>query len=167
VRRALKVPRSLSADEPQTIDFQVLDSASSNQCRAKSISVGCNHEDKSAGTPPKTLGIGMNSGMGLGCLFVPLPLAIALCSKESVTVAAAPQLGPKIHAKPGPSGADPRRSLIVLVSAYSGRDPHQGPPFFTLRRKALLSLSAQLPPRQRRGERFWSPPLRGYSTGGI
>ena len=62
----------LPAHNLQAFDFQVLDShIVRNQGRAKSLGVGRNHDVKCSRTPPETLGTDTNSGMGLGCGFIP------------------------------------------------------------------------------------------------
>jgi len=56
----------------QAFDLQILDSRIvRNQDRAKSFGVGRNYDVKRSRTPPETLGIDPNSGMGLGCGFIP------------------------------------------------------------------------------------------------
>ena len=70
--KALKVPRSLPADNLQAADFQVLDGhIARNQCRAKSLGVSRNHDVKDTCAPSKPLGSNSNTGMGLSGLFIP------------------------------------------------------------------------------------------------
>ena len=69
--KALKVPRSLPADNLQAADFQVLDGhIACNQCRAKSLGVSRNHDVKDTCAPSKPLGSNTNTGMGLSGLFI-------------------------------------------------------------------------------------------------
>jgi len=54
--KALKVPRSLPADNLQAADFQVLDGhIACNQCRAKSLGVSRNHDVKDTCALPSRL----------------------------------------------------------------------------------------------------------------
>ena len=70
--KALKVPRSLPADNLQAADFQVLDGhIARNQCRPKSLGMGCHHDVKDSRAPSEPLGSDTDAGMGLSGRFIP------------------------------------------------------------------------------------------------
>jgi hypothetical protein len=70
--RQISLRGALPAHNLQAFDFQVPDGyIVCNQGRANSLGVRGNHHVKRSGTPPETPGTNPNSGMGLGCGFIP------------------------------------------------------------------------------------------------